>query len=64
MSAISDEYVRSQKTPSWFPPLQEVIVQAVPFTPHKHPSRYSNHGAKAPYLEAKGLTVEEASFYR
>jgi hypothetical protein len=50
MSAISDESTK-QTTPKWFPPPEKVVVQPVPFSPPKHPSRHSNHGAKAPYID-------------
>lgn len=51
MSAISDESTK-EATPKWFPPLENVVVQPVPVTPPlTHPSRHSNHGAKAPYID-------------
>lgn len=50
LSAISSEESTPQ-SPRWVPPLREVIVQEVPAPLKCHPSRFSNNGAKAPYMD-------------
>jgi hypothetical protein len=50
LSAISSEETAPQ-SPRWVPPLREVIVQEVPAPLKFHPSRFSNNGAKAPYID-------------
>lgn len=50
LSAISSEESAPQ-SPRWVPPLREIVIQGAPTPLNCHPSRFSNNGAKAPYID-------------